>query len=166
MCTLLHYLKTQVDFSDFHPQNLICYINERASLVFNEQFERQYEDLNAVDKYVVDNSQKFRRGKSLTEIMDDGGIASYKATGIAKKLRATCTFERMTTKRYLETIAANDHCELIFESRVMVYRLKPKEQIQDLYAILAYTEHQSASLDDEQDEDDEPSKVRVKDDEE
>ena len=93
--------------------------------------------------------------------MDEGGIASYKATGIAKKLRATCTFERMTTNKYLRTIVANDHCGIIYEKQVTVYRLRPKEQIQDLYAIIEYKEHQNASSEEEADDDDKPNKGQV-----
>ena len=136
MGILLHYLRTRIDVSDFHPEDLIRAINARTSLIFNENLERQYEDLNAVEKYVVNHSQLFRRGRAFSEIPT---IESYKRDGIAKKLRAICDVVQMRARKYIETIALTDHGS-IYESRVRVYTLKPKEQIPDLYAIIEYKE--------------------------
>ena len=139
---LLHYFRTQIDVSNFNPEKLIREINARTDVDFNENLERQYEDLNAVDKYVVDHHKLFRRGIALEEIE---GIASYKKEGIAKKLRATCTCERMTAKKYVETIAYDDRGS-IYNNRVQVFTLKPKEQIPDLWAIIQYKEFQEMNF--------------------
>ena len=66
----------------------------------------------------------------------------------------------MRARKYIETIALTDHGS-IYESRVMVYTLKPKDQIPDLYAIIEYKEFQNASLEEEVDEDDKPIKGQV-----
>ena len=142
MGVLLHYFRTQIDISHFNPEKLIREINARTDVDFNEQLERQFEDLNAVDKYVVDHSQKFRRGISLEEIED---IALYKKEGIAKKLRATGTCVRMTAKKNVETIAYDD-LDSIYNDRVQVFTLKPKEQIPDLYSIIRYKEFQEMNF--------------------
>ena len=150
MGILLHYLRTRIDVSDFHPEDLIRAINARTSVDFNENLERQYDDLNAVEKYVVNHSQLFRRGIAFNEIPS---IESPKRDGIAKKPRAICDVVRMRAKKYIETIAFEDHGS-IFENKVMVYTLKPKEQIPDLMAIIEYKEHQNTFL--EEDDDDIP----------
>ena len=155
-------MRTQISVDGWHPQNLIRQINERTDLDFNEQLERQYEDLNAIDKYVVDHANEFRRGIALEEIDE---ISSYKPTGIAKKLRATCTCERMTKKQYLENICHDQHW--VPNNRVRVYKLKPQEQIPDLWAIIEYKEHQEASLEEnrrissEEEDDDKPVWMKV-----
>ena len=160
MGTLLHYLKTQVNVSDFHPEDLIRAINARTSVDYNENIERQYDDLNAVDNYVVNHSRLFKRGIAFSEIPN---IESYKRDGIAKKLRAICDVMRMTTRKYIQTIALTDHGS-IYEFQVKVYTLKPQEQIPDLYAIIEYKEFQNASLVDDEEEtadDDIPVKGQV-----
>ena len=91
---------------------------------------------------MVDHYKLFRRGIALEEIE---GIASYKKEGIAKKLRATCTCERMRVKKYIETIAHDDH-RSIYGEKVRVFTLKPQEQIPDLYAIIQYKEFQEMNL--------------------
>ena len=145
MGILLHYMRTQIDVTDWDPEDLIRVINGRTHLNYNEQLERQYEDRNAVNNYVVNNSKLFRRGISLEEIED---IASYKKEGVAKKLRESCTVQRMTAKKYDEKIACRDH-DSVYKKQVQVFTLKPKDQIPDLYTIIEYKEHQEASLDDD-----------------
>ena len=143
MGVLLHYMLTQIDVSSWNPERLIRDINARTDVEYNENLERQYEDLNAIDKYVVDHAKLFKRGISLEEI---DNIGSYKRDGIAKKLRATCVCVRMSAKKYIETIAHDDH-DSIYKEKVHVFSLKPAEQIPDLYAIVAYKEHQEILLD-------------------
>ena len=121
MGILLHYLKTQVNLDHFNPETLVREINARTSVNYNEQLERQYEDLNAVEKYVVNHSQLFKRGIAFSEIPN---IESYKRDGIAKKLRAICDVVRMWTRMYIQTRAFEDHGS-IFEDRVKVRTLKP-----------------------------------------
>ena len=155
MGVLLHYMLTQINVDGWNPESLIRAINARTDVDFNENLERQYQDLNAVDKYVVNHSKEFRRGIALCQIRN---IESYKPDGIAKKLRATCDCVRMSTKKYLDTIVGD--YEDISETKVRVYTLKPKEQIPDLYAIIEYQEHQAASLEAEEAEE-EPAKMKV-----
>ena len=50
MGVLLHYLKTQVNLDHYNLETLVRTINARISLDFNEQLQRQYDDLNAVEK--------------------------------------------------------------------------------------------------------------------
>ena len=54
----------------------------------------------------------------------------------------------MRVKKYIETIAHDDH-RSIYGEKARVFTLKPKEQIPDLYSIIEYKEHQEATLDDE-----------------
>ena len=107
---------------------------------------------------MVNHSQLFRRGIAFCEIPN---IESYKRDDIAKKLRAICDVVQMRARKYIETIAFEDHGS-IFEDRVRVYTLKPKEQIPDLMAIIDYKEHQNASFEEEEDaDDDKPVKGQV-----
>ena len=106
MGILLHYLITQVNLDHFNPETLVRTINARTSVDYNENLERQYEDLNAVEKYVVNHSQLFKRGIAFCVIPS---IESYKRDGIAKKLRAICDVVQMRARKYIETIAFENH---------------------------------------------------------
>ena len=137
MGVLLHYMKTQIDVSEFNAESLIRKINGKTDVEFNEQLERQYNDLNAVDRFVVDNVDKFKLGLAI----DDIHIEGYKQTGIAKKLIPICTKERMTRLKYQTLINENQgiYGNVIYEKeRPTVYRLKGKNEIPDLFAIIEY----------------------------
>ena len=62
MGVLLHYMKNEINVSDFNSEKLIRDINSRINIDYNEQLERQYADLDAVNKYVVDNYKDFVKG--------------------------------------------------------------------------------------------------------
>ena len=118
MGLLLHYMKTQIDTNNWDPETLIREINADVNAEYNENLERQYLDLNAVDRYVVDHYDVFAEGTVLDDIRIDG----YKPNGIARKLTAIC-----------------DVCRKRIDGRQLrVYTLKSKEQIPDLYAIIDY----------------------------
>ena len=72
MEVLLHYMRTKVDISDFNPEKLIREINSNTNVEYNEQLERQYLDLNAVDRYIVDIYYKFIYSIALDDIHVDG----------------------------------------------------------------------------------------------
>ena len=121
MGVLLHYMRTQIDVSDFDAETLIRQINTRVEIDYNEQLERQYADLNAVDKYVVDHYKIFVDGMT-SEDIENIHIEGYKTAGIQKKLNNICDVvrKRMNGKR------------------LMVYTLKPREQMKDLWDIIDY----------------------------
>ena len=89
--------------------------------------------LNAVDKYVVDNYERFVKGICLEQIYVEG----YKSTGIARKLNAVCNVKRIAAKQFQ---AFDDDDFVPTTNRIRVYTLKPKEQIPDLYKIIEYIE--------------------------
>ena len=97
--SLLYYLKAQVD----DVENI-------------DEVSRKYEDLNTVEKYVVDNHEKFMKGVKLNDIKIEG----YETISIAKKLQSTCEMKR----------------KQVDGVRNRIYKLKPREQIPDIYAII------------------------------
>ena len=151
MGLLLHYMRTQIDISDYHPERLIRQINANTQTNYNEQLERQYLDLNAVDRYVVDHYKQFEIGMALDLIKIDG----YKSTGIAKKLGSICDVTRMVNSKYSKMIEGHEDLfgyMNITQYQVRVYKLKAKQQIPDLYAIIEYKAYNDSN--DEQDAND------------
>lgn len=163
MGLLLKYMITQVDISDFKPERLIREINSNTQTSYNEQLERQYQDLNSVDRFVVDNHKLFEIGLAL----DDIKIEGYKSTGLARKLNGICDVNRITARQYQKLIDANPNIygfRNVVKNQVRVYKLKPKEQIPDLYAIIEYKKFcENLIEEDEEDEneDDIPIKESV-----
>jgi hypothetical protein len=144
MGSLLHYMRTQIDIKDFNPEALIRSINSNTATDYNEQLERQYEDLNSIDRYVVDNFEKFVLGVplhliSINNTSSKGKEVKYSQNGISKKLNALCDIERMRKKKYTELFP---HAEHIEQEQIRVYKLKQQEQIPDLYNIINYRKHQ------------------------
>ena len=147
MRLLLHYMLTKIDVSDFNPEKLIRTINSRTEVDYNEQLERQYNDLNKIDRYVVDHYEEFIRGVALEDISD---IEGYKRIGIAKKLTSNCTVVRMRMKKY-EQLIGDNYMTQASGQQVRVYTLKPRDQIPALYNIIDYLKHQK-ELDNENEE--------------
>ena len=151
MGVLLHYMKTQIDVSDWNPERLIRQINNNTNTCYNEQLERQYLDLNSVDKYVVDNHQLFIHGVAL----DDIHVEGYKSTGLARKLSSICDVQRITRKQYEALI--EDHPDVYVnwfgsggsQKQLRIYKLKARVQIPDLYAIIDYKVYNEREPDDE-----------------
>ena len=150
MGILLYYMQTQINVKDWNPEKLIRDINSRTDVEFNEQLERQYEDLNAVDRYVVDHIKEFRRGIS---IYDRAPFEGYNPLGIAKKLRAVCDCVRMTLSKYyreyLGLEAGNNK-----KKQIQVFKLKDRKEIPDLYNIILYKEKQFEEQDEHEEEED------------
>ena len=100
------------------------------------EIERQYSDLNEVEKFVVDNYKKFEVGMALDLIHIDGCSNIM----IGKKIRKVCNVVRMRINTYIEITL--DLFEELYEAckieqdRVKVYTLKPKNQIPDIYKII------------------------------
>jgi hypothetical protein len=127
---MLHY-----DIKDWDPEALIFEINNKTETDFNEQLERQYNDLNKVDKYVVDHFESFEKGMILENIKIEG----YGSTGISKKLNSICDCVRMRKKAYEEEFG--DYGGV--SAQIRVYKIKPESQIRDLYNIIKYKAYQS-----------------------
>ena len=108
--------------------------------MYKEQLERQYLDLNNVDKFVVDNYEKFLRGLCLDNIVMEGNIKNYTQTGIIKKLNYICTSKRMRKNTYRKLVN-NDYENIPDKERITVYTIKPKEQIPDIYNIIEYIKY-------------------------
>ena len=119
MGVLLHYMKTEIDISDFNPERLIRTINSRTDIDYNEQLERQYADLNTVEKYVVDNYEDFVKG---VPTFDLPNLQGYTIQGIQRKLNILCNVVR----------------KQIDGNRVRIYTLKDKTQNPDLWNIIEY----------------------------
>jgi hypothetical protein len=135
MGLLLHYMKTQIDTSDYDAELLIRKISTNTQTDHNEQLEAQYTDLNAVDRYVVDNIEKFEKGIYMDEIKIEG----YGINGIARKLNTICTAKRVNIKITDEII-----------NKKTRYTIKSREEIPDLFAIIEYKKYQNGQAEEEQ----------------
>jgi hypothetical protein len=134
MGLLLHYMKTQIDTSDLDAEILIRKISANTQTDHNEQLESQYTDLNAVDRYVVDNIEKFENGIYADEIKIEG----YGMNGIARKLSSICNAKRINVK--ITTNVTNKKAR---------YTIKSKDEIPDLYAIIEYKKYQNSKAEEE-----------------
>ena len=140
MSLLLHYMRTQIDVSDFDAEVLIRKINKMTNVDYNEQLENQYRCLNCVDRYVVDNYELFVAGITLQEIPT---IDGYKPNGVGKKLVHICKSERKTANEIKKLYDSND--ELygdrfipIGVKQLTFYTLKPEKDIEDLCNLIKY----------------------------
>ena len=157
MGVLLHYMKTQIDVSDWNSERLIRQINNNTNTYYNENLERQYLDLNGVDKYVVDHYKKFIYGIALDDIYVEG----YKSTGLARKLSSVCDVQRITLKQYKKII--EEHRDIYgswfhtssSQKQLRIYKLKQREQIPDLYTIIDYKTYNEQDDNNEDEEEDE-----------
>ena len=118
-------------------------ISTQTNPNYNHQLEIQYLDLNDVERYVVDNYRKFEIGMALDLIHID----DYYSTTIAKKLRSICDCQRIRIKKYSKMI--EDYTDLfiptdITQDRVRVYKLKSRDEIPYLYAIIDYKAYDGA----------------------
>lgn len=121
MGVLLHYMLTQIDVSDFNPERLIRDINSRVDVDYNEQLERQYNDLDKLQKLVVDEYKMFVDGISTKDI-NRLNLIGYTDRGIIKKLNQLCDVKRITIKGVKTT----------------TYKLKGEDQNPDLWNIIKY----------------------------
>ena len=124
MGVLLHYLLTQVDVKDFDAESLIRKINKRTDVEYNEQLDRQYTDCSVIDRYVIDNYKDFVEGVDTDYIKHYMNIQSHSINSISRALNSICDKKRVRRNG----------------KQIMEYRLKEREQIQDLYNIIDYRE--------------------------
>lgn len=139
MGTLLYYMRSQIDITDWNPEELIRKINDTTNIDYNEQLERQLNDLNRVEKFVVENYHLFLKGFALDNIPT---LGEYTPDGIGRKLQGICTCERRRNK-YVKELYASDviYIDYIVNEEYekhKVYKLKPEEQIPDLYKLIKY----------------------------
>ena len=125
MGTLLHYLNTQVEVSDFNAERLIRTINARTNVEYNEQLERQYDSLNLVEKYIVDNHKDFEKGIGKDYVMQYMKLSGWDDRAIKKQLKNLCE----PPKRIQRDGVRKPY--LFLKSRI---------QLQDLYNIIDYKE--------------------------
>ena len=110
---------------------------------YNEQLEQQYLDLDPVIRYVVDNYRKFEIGMILDFIHIDG----YYSTVIAGRLYSVCNVERVRKKKYTKLIERHRNIfgsVNVTQEQVRVYKLKSRDEIPYLYAIIDYKANRTA----------------------
>jgi hypothetical protein len=140
MGIILHYMRTR-EIGDFKPERLIRDINKRVNVDYNEQLDRQYAELSRIDRYVVDNYKIFMKGCHLGMI----NITNYDPHVIGKKLASVCDHVRMNKsaaiKKYEFEYSENDKAQ-----KVVIYTLKSREQMSDLWDIIDYRRYQEGEL--------------------
>jgi len=99
METLYYYMINEVDVSKWDAERYVNEKNNDIDADYNENLERQYYDLDLVDKFVVDNITKFIDGYPSNMITNDT-INGYKANGIFKKIREYCDEVRKQEGNY------------------------------------------------------------------
>ena len=113
------------------------YKDVATQIISNTEIERQYNNLNSVDRYVIDHHKKFERGLALENIEIEG----YKATGLSKKLASTCDRLRIRKGKYQKLIEDNPdiygsiYCQ---SKQVTLFKLKPRDQIPQIYELIEY----------------------------
>lgn len=119
MRVLLTFMLNEIDVEGWNAEALIRKINANTQTEYNEQLERQYLALNAVERYVVDNWERFTSEEGVRA--DYISIEGYKTKGITAKLAGIC-----------------DHHTADSHTHVKAYTLKPREQQPDLWNIIDY----------------------------
>ena len=162
MGVLLHYMLTQFKPEEYDLEELIFETNQNTQTQYNEQLERQYTDLNAVEGFVVDNYQYFLIGYPVDFIRLEG----YKQKGISTKLQSLCEEPKRirTTSKEAKRIQEeynklpNPHginttiYDALSSKQIRVYKLKVREEIPDLFNIIDYKMFQD-KYDEENNED-------------
>ena len=146
MGVLLHYFRTQIDITEFDPENLINTINKDTDVEYNEQLDRQYRCLNLVDRYVVDHYKWFIHGFPIREIR----VSGYSMNGVQKALAPLCENPIRMTEKQLRTVFES-HPDIYEEDlirfyRSVVYKLKQPQEIPDLFNIIKYMEYNRNKL--------------------
>ena len=165
MGVLLHYMLTQFHPEDYDFEELIFDINNNTNTDFNENLERQYNDLNGIEQYIVDNSKEFRIGFSRLQSIK---LPGFPQKSIIKILNKYCNTKRIRRNgkeikdiqdQLLKFKQGNDEgytdiFGLYMEgnrSSITIYRLKDEKEIPDFYNIVKYKEYQQDN-DEEHDE--------------
>ena len=111
------------------------YKDVATQTISNTEIEKKYNDLNSVDRFVVDNYKMFELGLALEDIKIEG----YKPTGLSKKLIVTCEKSRMRKGKYQKLINDNSdiygsiYCQT---NQVTLFKLKPRDQIPQIYELI------------------------------
>ena len=161
MGVLLHYMLTQFHPEDFDFEELIFEINNNTATDYNEQLERQYNDLNGVEQYIVDHSKLFRAGFWQVQAIS---VTGFTQKSVIKQLNKYCDAKRIrrggTEAKIIDEqmgASAVDGMDGYIEApkiyvercrdQITIYRLKPENQIPDFYNIIRYKEYQADHLD-------------------
>ena len=158
MGVLLHYMLTQIHPDDYDFEQLIFDINNNTQTDYNENLERQYNDLNGVEQYIVDNANEFEIGFGRLQQMK---LPGYPQKSIIKILNKYCNTKRIykgsNDAKYiaeqLKTIKHEDVYDgYVDEStniyvhgsrqKITIYRLKNANEIPDFYNIIKYKQYQ------------------------
>ena len=166
MGVLLHYMLTQFHPEDYDFEELIFEINNNTNTDFNESLERQYNDLNGIEQYIVDNSLEFKIGFSRLQSIK---LPGFPQKSIIKILNKYCNTKRIRRNgkeikdiqdKLLKYKNSNDEgytdiFGLYMEgnrSSITIYRLKDEKEIPDFYNIIKYKEYQQDHEEQEQEE--------------
>ena len=149
MGVLLHYMLTQYHPENFKFQRLIIETNNNTETEFNENLERQYNDLNAVEQYMVDNSREFIIGYTRINTLS---ISGYTKKALCKVLNKYCNTKRIRMNSK-ESYSIHQQIHDIFpnridliddrdSSKITVYRFKEEKEIPDFMNIVKYKQYQ------------------------
>lgn len=126
MGILLHYMRTQIDLSDFNPERLIRAINSRTDVDYNESLDRQYNNMSKIHLLICDKYKAFIKGITSEEIEERfGKVDGYTTKGIFSKVREVCNATRVRVNG----------------RRLYSYKLKPMKQIKGFWNIIRYQHH-------------------------
>ena len=178
MGILLHYMLTQFHPEDFDFEELIFEINNNTQTNYNENLERQYNDLNAVEQYIVDHSKEFEIGFGRLQYLK---IPGYLQKGIAKIFNKYCNSKRIhknskeakeiqdfiqeESDAYYQYVEDENrsgsypikqgnpyyNCYIYNQddrTTITIYRLKDEKEIPDFYNIIKYKRFQESNMDD------------------
>ena len=149
MGVLLHYMLTQFHPETYKFQRLIIETNGNTNVDYNENLERQYNDLNAVEQYIVDNSREFIIGYMRIGTLS---IPGYTKKAISKILNRYCNTKRIRMNSK-ESYSIHKQIHDIYpkridliddedNSKITVYRLREEREIPDLMNIVKYKQYQ------------------------
>ena len=157
MGVLLHYMLTQFKPDDFDFEELIFNINNNTQTDYNENLERQYNDLNGVEQYIVDNSKEFEVGFGRLQQMS---LPGYPQKSIIKILNRYCNTKRIRKgsqeakdiDEQLNKLKHKDDMDGYHDESyiyvhgdrklITIYRLKSEKEIPDFYNIIKYKQYQ------------------------
>ena len=166
MGILLHYMLTKIHPEDFDFEELIFQINNNTETKYNENLERQYNDLNGVEQFIIDNSKEFEIGFGRLQTMK---LQGYPQKSIIKILNKYCNTKRIykgskdakNIEEQLKEIQNNENIDGYHDestniyiqgnrTKITIYKLKDEKEIPDFYNILKYKryqeEHEEESL--------------------
>ena len=126
MGVLLHYLK-KVDIEGFNPERLIRQIASRTDVAVNEHLDREWQDMSALHRYVVQHYKDFTDEHGITSAEIQGQNLAWNETFIGRGLSTICTKRRVTINRVKQTR----------------YFLKPREQVPHIWRQIDYQHHNS-----------------------